>query len=167
MEISEQTRTDVWQGWWDAARLTRYYQAVRDLHQRRHAALVAAILLCGTGAMATLIASVPDWLQPVFGFAVAALSVWIAVSSYAVKAAMANTISIECQEIERELSNLMALVDDPNNPPESEIRDCLVDLDARMDKATARTGYVGMTNNDKLNNRMAIEASKVLEASYA
>ena len=64
-------------------------------------------------------------------------------------------------------SNLMALMDDPNNPPESEIRDCLVNLDARMDKATARAGYVGMTNNDKLNNRMAIEASKVLEASYA
>jgi hypothetical protein len=115
--------------------------------------------------MATLMASVPDWLQPVFGFAIAALSVWIAVSSYAVKAAMANTISIECQQIEHELSNLMALVDDPDNPPESEIR--LVDLDARMDKATARAGYVGMANNDKLNNRMAIEAGKVLEASYA
>ena len=48
--------------------------------------------------MATLIGSVPDWLQPVFGFAVAAFSVWIAGSSYAVKAAIANSNGIERQE---------------------------------------------------------------------
>ena len=45
-----------------------------------------------------LIASVPDWLQPVLGFAVAAFSVWIADSSYVVKAAMANSNGIERQE---------------------------------------------------------------------
>ena len=105
MEISEQIRTNAWQGWCVArmvgcgkANANQVLPIRPDLHQRRHTALVVAILLCGTGAMAMLIASVPDWLQPVLGFAVAAFSVWIADSSYVVKAAMANSNGIERQE---------------------------------------------------------------------
>ena len=126
------------------------------------------ILVLGTGSVAALIESLPDWVQVVFGVGLAVISIWVMVSGYAAKAAMAGEVGYGCQKLESELQNLMSLADAPDGPTDGEIRAKLMEIEAGIDRATARAGDAGMTNDNRLNKKMAMEASEVLEnTSYA
>lgn len=125
------------------------------------------ILVFGTGSVGAVVESFPHSVQATFGVGLAVLSIWVMVSSYAVKAAMAGEVGYGCQKIESELKDLMALADAPEGPDEREVRDRLMEIEESLDRVTARAGDAGLTNNKRLNEKMADEARQVLENTHS
>ena len=74
--ISDQAWNDIWHGFLDVARAHRYYEKLHRRYQQRYIAQRAAILIAGTGAMATL----ADFFPPLIA-AIAGLIVWIAMAA--------------------------------------------------------------------------------------
>ena len=128
--------------------------------------VVGLLLLSGTASVATLWETMPPWTQPAFGLVVAAVTIWSVLGRYAAKAAAAHTICQQCNELAVEWRTLLADLD-RNRIDDMEARKALDSLDHRMSHATARSGDVGLSMNDKINERSAKEAAEELELSYA
>ena len=163
---SERTRTEIWQGLWDAKRLCRYYSAIHQRYQTVDRVVIFLLLLSGTGAVATLSDMMPDWSQAVFGGAIAVLTILSAVGRYSARAAVAHSICLQCNELAVEWRTLLADVDS-HQLDDADARDVLNLLDQKLDSVTARSGDVGLPINDKINKKSAEEAGKELEMSYA
>lgn len=164
--VSEQLRNDVWLDWWDAARLTRYYDTVGDRLQRWHKSLMVLILVCGTGSATYLLDLLPRDFQPYLGLALAVLSIWAMVGNYARKAAIAHAISIECSQLEDEWRGLMEVID-ADDVDNIYVRSEMEKWQNRIDLVTGRAQVAGIGTNAKLNEKKAEEARQVLENSYA
>lgn len=164
--VNERTRIDIWQGLWDAKRMGRYYLAIQQRYQTVDRVVVALLLLSGTGSVATLWEMMPDWTQPAFGLAIAAITIWSALGRYSAKAAVAHSICQECDDLAVEWRTLFADADS-HRVCDNDARAALNSLDHRMNHVTARSGDVGLSTNDKINERSAKEAAEELELSYA
>lgn len=164
--VSEQLRNDVWLNWWDAARLSRYYDTVGDRFQRWHKALMLLILVCGTGSATYLLDLLPKDFQPYLGLALAVLSIWAMVGNYARKAAIAHAISIECSELEDKWRGLAEIIDS-EDLDNSYVRSKVETLQSRIDLVSGRAQGAGIGTDTKLNEAKAGEARRVLESSYA
>lgn len=163
---NDRTRIDIWQGLWDAKRMGRYYLALHQRYQTVDRVVVGLLLLSGTASVATLWETMPPWTQPAFGLVVAAVTIWSVLGRYAAKAAAAHSICQQCNELAVEWRTLLADLD-RNRIDDMEARKALDSLDHRMSHATARSGDVGLSMNDKINERSAKEAAEELELSYA
>ena len=163
---NERTRIDIWQGLWDAKRMGRYYLAVQQRYQMVERMVAGFLLLSGTGSVATLWERMPDWTQPTFGLAVAAATIWSVLGRYSAKAAVAHSICQQCNDLAVEWRTLLADVDG-YRINDVDARAALNRLDHRMSHVTARSGDVGLSTNDKINERAANEAARELELSYA
>ena len=163
---SERTRTDIWQGLWDAKRMGRYYLAIEQRYQTVDRVVVALLLVSGTGSLVTLWRMMPDWSQAAFGVAIAALAIWSALGRYSAKAAMAHSICLQCDDLALDWRTLLADVDN-HRLDDAAAREALNRLDEKMGHVTSRSGDVGLKINDKINKRSAEEAGKELELSYA
>ena len=163
---SERTRTDIWQGLWDAKRMGRYYLAIQQRYQTADRVVVALLLVSGTGSVATLWNMMPDWSQAAFGMAIATVTIWSALGKYSTKAAVAHSICLQCNDLAVEWRALLADVDS-HRLDDAEAREAFNRLDQKMNHVTARSGDVGLAINNKINEKSAEEAGKELELSYA
>lgn len=163
---SERTRTEIWQGLWDAMRMSRYYLAIQQRHQTVDRVVVALLLVSGTGSVATLWSMMPDWSQAAFGMLIAVVTIWSALGRYSAKAAVAQSICLQCNDLAVEWRTLLAEVDG-HRLDDAGAREALDRLDQKMNHVTARSGDVGLSTNDKINKRSAEEAGQELELSYA
>ena len=163
---SDETRNDVWQELLDAARLARYYEALSDRHQRKHRIVRFLLFVAGASAVATVLKFLPGEAQAVVGGLVAIVVAWDFVSDYAQKAAVLRTVSIACSELESEWRELWHdvnhdVVDEP------QLRDQLQRLARRTREVTSRAGDAGVSVDQKLNERCAESAYKVVSDRYA
>ena len=163
---SERTRTEIWQGLWDAMRMGRYYSAIQQRHQAVNRVAIALLLLSGTGSVATLWNMMPDWSQAAFGMSIAAVTIWSALGRHAAKAAVAQSICLQCKDLAVEWRTLLADVDS-QRLDDAAAREALNRLDHKMNHVTARSGDVGLAINDRINKISAEEAGRELELSYA
>ena len=166
MAVEERTRTEIWQGMWDAKRLARYYQVTQQRNQRMDRIVTAALLTAGSASAATLWDLVPDWGQGLLALAVAALTIWAAISRYAAKAVTAHSISQQCNDLVIEWRSLMADVD-TSRLDDLEARQSLDRLDDKMGHVTARSGDAGLTYDEQLNEQTAKDAAEEMKISYA
>ena len=163
---NDRTRIAIWQGLWDAKRMGRYYLALQQRYQTADRVVVGLLLLSGTGSVATLWEMMAHWTQPAFGLAVAAITIWSVLGRYSTKAAVAHSIGQQCNDLAVEWRTLLADLDG-HRIDDVNARDALNRLDHRMSHVTARSGDVGLSTNDKINETSAKEAAKELELSYA
>lgn len=166
MSVTDRTRTEIWQGLWDAKRMSRYYLAMHDRHQVIDRVATVLLLTCGTSAVMALWSALPDWSQAAAGVAVAAVTIYAAIARHAAKAATAQTIHVQCDDLAIDWRDLLAKVDN-DALDEFRAREELNRLDRTMQHITSRSGDVGLTTNEKINETSARDAGKELELSYA
>ena len=166
MTVTDRTRTEIWQGLWDAKRMSRYYLAIGHRHQSIDRVIVLLLLTSGTGAVVALWQALPDWSQAVAGVAVAVTTIYSAIGRHATKAATAHSINVQCDDLAINWRDLLAQVDN-DQVDESQAREELNRLDRTLQHITSRSGDVGLATNEKINEASAREAAKELELSYA
>lgn len=166
MIVTDRTRTEIWQGLWDAKRMSRYYLAMHHRHQMIDRVVVFLLLCSGTSAVVALWQALPDWSQAAAGVTVAVVTIFSAMGRHAAKAATAQAIKVQCDDLGIDWRELLANVDS-GLVDESRAREELNRLDRTMQHFTSRSGDVGLTTNEKLNETSAREASQELESSYA
>ena len=167
--VTERTRTEIWQGLWDAKRMVRYYQMVHKRYQTLNQATMWILVVLGTSALAVLWDKMPPLVQAAMGLAVAGMSLWVLFADYAAKAAVAHSIALRCEEFAIEWTNLFAEVYDPENTAmdEQRARESMENFKKRLANATYASGYAKLADNDKINQKATVDAAEELEASYA
>lgn len=162
--INEQTRNAVWQSLLDVARLVRYYEALSSHYMRYCVTIRLLLLTAATGGVAVLLNFLPGIVQIVTGALVAFLVALDFALDYGKKAAVSNTISIECSEIEIEWESLWFKLE--NISDHEALQENMLLLQ-RLTKVTGRTGYVGIIDNQKLNKKCTKAAYTAMKAEYA
>ena len=166
MTATDRTRTEIWQSLWDAKRLSRYYLAIGHRHQLIDRLIMLLLLSNSTGAVLAFWLALPDWSQAVAGVAVVVAAVYSAIGRHAAKAATAQSINVQCDDLAIDWRDLLAQVDN-DQVDETRAREEFNRLDRTMQHVTSRAGGVGLTTNEKINEMSAREAAKELESSYA
>lgn len=166
MEVTERTRTEIWQGLWDAKRMSRYYLAMHHRHQLIDRWVVVLLLVGGSGAVAALWETLPEWSQAVAGVAVAAFTIYSAIGKHAAKAATSLSIKFQCDDLAIDWRELLASVDNAQ-VEEDRAREELNRLDRTMQHVTSRSGDVGLAMDEKINETSALEAAEELRIAYA
>lgn len=170
--VTLRTRTDVWMCLFDLKRTVRYYEALAVRYHHRHS-LTLLFLAGGVGGSLTtaLTDLIPTDLVPAVQSIAAALTAvvtaWVFIADYAAKAAVANMIHYQCVEVEVDLSNLWAAVEDPSNADEVEVRRKFRALQTRLNTVTSRAGNAKLRIDQKLNEQCEVVAKKIMVDEYA
>ncbi len=164
--VTDQVRSIVWQEYLDAARLVRYYEALSDKYRRNHFIVRFLLLAAAASGIAALLEILPAIAQLIATAFVALIVVWDFVSDYARKAAILHAISIECSELETEWQELWTEIN------EDEIGTAEVlwknrRLSRRILGVTSWAGVADIRENQKLNEKCAESAYKVMVDRYA
>ena len=169
MEVTKRTRTEIWQGLWDAKRMVRYYQSMHKRYQTKNQVTMWLLVVLGTSALAVLWDKMPGLVQTIMGLAVAGMSLWILFADYAAKSAVAHSISLQCDELVNEWTDLFAKVAIASETTidEPEARDSMGNLKSRLAAVTYVSGHAKLTDNDKINTQASTDAAEELKESYA
>ena len=169
MTVSETTRTEIYQGLWDAKRMVRYYQSMHQKYQKKNKYTMGLLVLFGTSALTALWDKLPGLVQAIMGLAVAILSLWILFADYAAKSAVAHSIALQCDELVNEWANLFAkvAVASETTIDETQARSAMQDLNRRLASTTYASGYAKLTDNAKVNKQASTDAAEELKGSYA
>ena len=111
----------------------------------------------------------PEGLQGVAEIAsvlIAALVIWDLVSDGAKKAAILHTISIECTDLENRWRDLWSTVDREDSD-EAVIRDRIRQLEEVGVRVTGRAGDADIREDQRLNEKSAETAYKVITDRHA
>lgn len=167
--VSDRTRTEIWQGLWDAKRMVRYYQHMHRRYRKWNLITMWLLVLLGTSALATLWEEMPSEFQPVAGVLVAAMSLWILFGDFAAKAATALSIAQRCEDLAADWTDLFAGVDldDGEAADEANARRSLRTLEQQLRDATYVSGHAGLTDSEKINEKASEDATAELEGSFA
>ncbi len=103
---------------------------------------------------------------PIFLLIIAAV-IWDFMSDYGEKAAILNSISVECAELETELKNLWRSVYAESPIEESQINSRLKEIETTMDRVTKRAVYAGILVDEDLNEKSQKEGFEVISDRYA
>ena len=166
--VSDQTRNDIWQELLDSDRLVRYYEAVANRYRRRHA---LTLLLLGFGAASSfaavfdiLPAAIQSIAEPVASAFVGLVAVWVCITDYARRSAVAHTIGTQCNRLDIRWRELWA---DVEQLEEDAARARLVALANETAEATQRSGDAGIAGNRRLNEQSKAAAFRTVSERYA
>ena len=74
--LSEIQQKDVWDGWLGAEARAHYFAELCHRHNRIHRRITWSILAASSGAAASILSGLPEWLRLALTLATAALSLW-------------------------------------------------------------------------------------------
>ena len=164
--VPDQVRSIVWQAYLDVARLVRYYEALSDKYRRNHFMVRFLLLAAAASGIAALLELLPAIAQ-LFATALVALIVpWDFVSDYARKAAVLHAISIECSELESEWQELWTRVNEDEMSTVAVLHENNR-LSRRILGVTSRAGVADIREDQKLNEKCAESAYRVMVERYA
>lgn len=131
--VNERTRTEVWQGLWDAHRVAHDYQAAHRRYQFYNAVCICALIVFGAAALVATWERIPDVVLPVAGLLVAGIALWTLFANYAAKSAVAHALSGQCADLAIEWSTLSARLESADEDIDEPLaRKHLDDLKRRM-----------------------------------
>ncbi len=93
--------------------------------------------------------------------------VWDFMHDYGEKAAILNSISVECAELETELKDLWRSVYAESPIDEFQINSRLKEIETTLDRVTKRAVYAGILVDEELNEKSQEEGFKVISDRYA
>lgn len=164
--VSDTIRNAVWQELLDAARLARYYASLADRHRRKRRIIQLLLMAAATSGIVGVLDLVPAFMQQAAFAAVAILILWDLIGDYAGKAAVLDTIRIECTLLENQLLTLWLEVDQSDMEDADARRQCNT-LRQGLSDATEPAGKVGVTVDARLNKTCAEDAYKVMQERFA
>ncbi len=149
----------IWLGFLDAERLTRYYGRLSDRMRRINFALTVFTLLASTAAFASLMVHLPDFVSALCFVAVAVALVWMHLSEYSKKAAIASIVAQQCEDLAVEWKELWFRQNEEGIDPLSRI----AELKRRESRITA---LYDSEDDHALNEKCAEEAYSVAQAEF-
>ena len=162
--VSDQTRNDIWQELLDSDRLVRYYTAVANRYRRLNACTLWLLVFGAASSFAAVLAVLPNNVQLIANAVVGLAAAWALVADYAKKAAVAHTISSQCNRLDVQWQSLWREVE---HIEEEAARQRLVDLANQMNDVTSRSGDAGIVDNRRLNEKSEAVAFQTVNERYA
>ena len=166
--VTNETRNAIWQELLDVARLVRYYEAMSDRYRRNHSIIRIILFLAASGEVIILLKLFPENVQ---SYAVSLIAGLIAiivavdfVCDYAKKAAVLQTISMECSRVEVEWK---ALWDEISILDDNDALQRNSQLARRISEITGWAGQASINEDIKLNQECTTAAYKVMKDKYA
>ena len=137
----------IWTGLLESDRVARYYSMLADKLRWRHNILTAILIVLATGAAASLLAQLPNWVSAIVIFLTACISAWLYVFDYSGKATAASLFSDQYGRLHTKWTRLWYA----ENPTIEEIR-------ALQDEYNnIATGFI-LDTNETLNGKAQEEA---------
>ena len=166
--ITNETRNAIWQELLDVARLVRYYEAMSDRYRRNHLTVRFCLFLAASGEVIVLVGLFPETVRSLVGTLLAGLIAiivaWDFVCDYAKKAAVLQTISMECSRVEIEWK---ALWDEISTLNDDDALQRNTQLARRISEITGWAGQASINEDRKLNQECTTAAYKVMGDKYA
>ena len=123
------------------------------------------LLIAAAAGVATILDLLPEDGQALAGGLVAILVAWDFVADYARKAAIVHTISVECSALESDWRELWHEVNG-READDAQIRDKMRALNRKVLEATGRAGTADIREDERLNEKCAESAYKVVRDRY-
>ena len=162
--VSDQTRNDIWQDLLDSDRLVRYYEALANHYRRKHSFTLLLLAAGAASPVAAVLNLFPDIVQLIANALVGLVAAWVFIADYAKRAAIAHTISLQCNHLDVEYKTLWTGVE---HLDEAEARQRLSVLAHKMNDTTQRSGDAGIVDNRRLNEKSEAVAFKTVRERYA
>lgn len=158
------TRKAVWIGLLNADRQVRYYGELSDRYSKWSRGILIALAVSGSVEATLVFKEAWSPLIILFAVAVAAFSIWAAVSDYAKKAAILSSINRDCSYLETQWQDLWGRIDriDEDLALQESRK-----LEQRLIDATKRAADVGVHEDQELNKKSWVNACKVVSQNYA
>ncbi len=155
---AESTAIDgyIWNVMLDAERCQRYYARLADRYRRMNFGLNVAVVLSSLGAATVLLLEQPAWISALLFLLIAAGTTWGMFSEFSRKAAVASSVSKQCDEIASDTKRLWRRLDRMDETAR------IMQLDARLREVT----HVGFDIDDKLNERCEEDARRVAAGEF-
>ena len=147
-------RDQVWMGILEANRLTRYYSALADQMRWRQRLFSVTIAGAASGAAMTLLAQLPDWISAAVLFATALAAIWSHYADYSGKAAKADSVCGQYQELEIEWRGIWFGETNREQVEKLQLRDMRI------------TTGLGLNTNKRLNDKSWKEARDVIAQEF-
>ena len=144
----------------------RYYEALHRRLHRKYAVGSFVMGLAGTGAAISFIVTLAENIQVVIGLILAVVSVWMFVSGFSAKAAVAHSISVQCAELALEFRRLFDEAR-AGELAEDAARKERYKLVERMTNVTSKAGAAGLASDDRLITESYETAGKVMRLAHA
>ncbi len=164
--VTDRTRNEVWQEYYDIARLCRYYEALHSRYLQHHLVLRVVLLVSMMSGIGSMLKLLPDSVQLVATVVVAGLIVWEFAGNHAKKAAVAHVIFLQCSDLEAKWRDLWLSVDD-EDANDATIRRENANLSRRSLEVTGSAGNADIGVNNKLNEESTKNASTTMAQRYS
>ena len=165
--VNDNLRKEIWHALYDSVRLARYYTALTDRYIRYQNCTRIALLILACGVMVAFFDLLPvywyDKVGPIVGFLLFVIVVIDFHFDFGKKAVNLNVVTMECINIENQYRTLWR---HHRNLNDEAAEKKLVDLKSRTRQATSIPAKFGVRINNKLNNRCADSAYRILESDY-
>lgn len=161
---TQHTQNEVWQGMLNAARLSRYYNSMADRYQRRYQIVQAVLFIAATGGFVAVLAAFPSAVGLVANLLVAVVAAVSFTTDYGKTSYGLRSISRECLSLELDWNTLWQ---EQSGMADAEVIQRNRELNDRLDTITDQSGLLGVTDDDKLNERCQTDAYEVMEQHYA
>ena len=150
-----------WAGLHSSERLYRYYGRLQSKLERRNFLSLVLVGISSTGAAAVLLGHLPAYIAAILYFLVAGAVIWVFVSEYSKKAALAALASSQWREISLDWKQLWYDLDDLDSG----------EILARTETLRNREKVAGAEaqcgpDDDSINKKCAEEAYAVLNAEF-
>lgn len=167
--VSDQTRNEVWQGYLDAERLSRYYYRLANKYNRIYYSVKFIIAFAAVGGLTRLFGILPESWTSVADFAPVIVLLFVIlelIQDYGKKLAVLNRVSKDSQTRLQEWKMLWHMVDKPDSK-EGDVLKQLIHLNRKAAESGAEVVDAGLGENKKLNQAAWEEANEVLSTHYA
>ena len=163
--ISQITRKQAWDEYWNAERMVRYCEMIHEWHQRRYIifTVVMAVSLCG-GVIA-IIVKFPVWVQLAFNAVIAITSICSFVLNDAKKAAIIHTLNVEILWIYDEYKTLWLRIEN-HQIDNNDILTRLEELRNYTSDAQKAVGNSDILRSQKKNKKAEQQATNAMNNRY-
>lgn len=166
--VNDNLRKEIWYGLYDSVRCSRYYTALADRYHRYQTFTRLALLIVACGGIVAFFDWLPmhlyDKFDPIFGLLLVVVVIIDFSFDFGKKAVELHVVVRECSYIENQYRTLWRNHIKLNDEVAEKK---LVKLDGNLLKVTSIPSKLGVLIDNKLNNKCADSAYRILESEYA
>lgn len=160
--VPEHFVKQVWLGFLDSDRLSRYYDRLTSKYQRINKAFYVTITILSSTAVVSFVAVFPDWLLKTIVVVIGALVLWVRFSDYSIKIQESSKLADQCGILSLKWKELWL-----NISVTEDINTQLFELSSQLHEITKNASKLGITNHNRLHRKCAEETYATAEAEFS
>ena len=164
--ISTDIKNEVWYGYYNSNRLSRYYQAKANHMMWLHYFVRLVLLGSVVGSVVAFLDATDSKIRLWVNLFIGIVVVVEAVTNFAKKSTVLHTISVECARLETEWFTLW-LSTRRNLVSESDALQSIKKLKVQGLEVTSKVGDANISISYRMNRKAAEDAKKIMESKYA